>query len=118
MLGNTLASWNRDELGIALEPGIDELSLAMVADAWSRTYRSRVVAFAAADEILSLGGIRFLPDQEATEWPAEDSVPLFPDQPVADALDRTLEAIAARYGEGTSSIVAMQMEYSRSTPPR
>jgi len=29
-----------DQLGIELTPGMDEISLALVADAWSRTYRS------------------------------------------------------------------------------
>ena len=40
-IGNTLAFWNRERFGIELAPGIDEVSLALVADAWSRTYRSR-----------------------------------------------------------------------------
>jgi putative intracellular protease/amidase len=111
VLGNTLAFWNRDELGIALEPGIDELSLALVADAWSRTYRSRTVTFAETDEVVSLGGIRILPDRKASEWPEEDVVPLFPAQPVADVMDLTLAGIGARYGEGTTDIVAMQLEY-------
>lgn len=116
VLGNTLAFWNRDELGIALEPGVDELSLAMVADAWSRTYRSRTVTFAETDEVLSLGGIRILPDLKATEWPAEDTVSVFPTKPVADALDQTLIDIGTRYDKGTSDIVAMQLEYARPDP--
>tara|TARA_R110002124_G_scaffold16882_1_gene71368 strand:- start:6055 stop:7188 length:1134 start_codon:yes stop_codon:yes gene_type:complete len=116
VLGNTLAFWNREELGIALEPGIDELSLAMVADAWSRSYRSRAVTFAETDEILSKGGIRVLPDLKVTEWPAEDTVSLFPTQPVAEALDETLFEIGRRYGAGTSDVVAMQLEYPRPDP--
>ena len=45
-IGNTMAFWNREQLGIELVPGVDEVSLALVADAWSRTYRSRAVTFA------------------------------------------------------------------------
>ena len=41
-----LAFWNREQLGIELRPGVDEVSLALVADAWSRTYRSRAMTFA------------------------------------------------------------------------
>src|SRR5690606_21875845 len=37
VLGNTLAFWNHEPVGIALQPGMDEVSLALVADAWSRT---------------------------------------------------------------------------------
>lgn len=42
-IGNTLAFWNREQLGMEITPGIDEVSLALGADAWSRTYRSRAV---------------------------------------------------------------------------
>ena len=48
VIGNRLAFWNRDQLGIELTPGLDEVSLALSADAWSRTYRSRAVTFARA----------------------------------------------------------------------
>jgi hypothetical protein len=30
---NTLAFWNKEQLGIELAPGVDEVSLALVADA-------------------------------------------------------------------------------------
>ena len=47
-IGNRLAFWNQEHLGIELAPGVDEVSLALalVADAWSRTYGSRAVTFA------------------------------------------------------------------------
>ena len=71
-IGNTLAFWNREQLGIELAPGIDEVSLALVADAWSRTYRSRAVTFGGdAGARQTRNGIRILPDQVATSWPAE-----------------------------------------------
>jgi hypothetical protein len=40
VLGNRLAFWQHEQLGMALAPGGDEVSLALVADAWSHTYRS------------------------------------------------------------------------------
>jgi putative intracellular protease/amidase len=40
-IGNTAAIWNWEKLGIELAPGADEVPLALVADAWSRTFRSR-----------------------------------------------------------------------------
>ena len=48
VMRNALAFWNRQQVGVELTPGIDEVSLALVADAWSRTYRSRAVTFAAS----------------------------------------------------------------------
>jgi hypothetical protein len=41
VLLNRLAFWNHEELGIRLAPGMDKMPLALVADAWSLTYRSR-----------------------------------------------------------------------------
>ncbi len=48
VLANGAAFWNREELGIRLEPGMDEVSLALVADAWSRTYRSKATSYASS----------------------------------------------------------------------
>lgn len=112
-IGNTLAFWNRELLGIEVAPGIDEVSLALVADAWSRTYRSRAVTFAPSDAAQpSRNGMRILPDQIATNWPAERVLPAIDRQP-AKALDQALQRIADRYGARTAGFVAMQLEYSK-----
>jgi putative intracellular protease/amidase len=111
---NALAFWNREQLGIELAPGIDEVSLALVADAWSRTYRSRAVTFAGTSGATkSRNGIGILPDQVATGWPAKRLLPPIGGRPPTKALDQTLAAIAARYGERTTDFVAMQLEYPR-----
>ncbi|MGE0499547.1 MAG: DJ-1/PfpI family protein [Rhizobiaceae bacterium] len=114
VLGNVFAFWNREERGIALTPGIDEVSLAMVADSWSRTYRSQAVTFApTTDPVPTLSGLAIVPDRAASDWPADGRVPDFADAPPARALDRTLRQIAERYGERTADVVAMQLEYPR-----
>ncbi|MDT4741826.1 DJ-1/PfpI family protein [Bradyrhizobium sp. WYCCWR 12699] len=113
-IANTLAFWNREQLGIALTSGIDEVSLALVADAWSRTYRSRALTFAGtAKPQTSRGGLRILPDEVAADWPAQLTPPATADLPPAQALDQTLRAIDARYGPRTADFVAMQLEYPR-----
>ena len=113
-IANTLAFWNREQLGIALTAGIDEVSLALVADAWSRTYRSRALTFATTAEAqTSRGGLRILPDKIAADWPAKQTPPAAVDLPPARALDQTLHAIEARYGPRTADFVAMQLEYPR-----
>lgn len=111
-IGNTLAFWNREEFGIALLPDIDEVSLALIADAWSRTYRSRAVTFA-ANAVESREGLRILPEQTATDWPDERLLPAVDDKAPAKALDDTLRAIGKRYGTRTADFVAMQLEYPR-----
>jgi len=37
-IADRLAFWNHEWLDIELAPGVDEVSLAFVADAWSRAY--------------------------------------------------------------------------------
>ena len=79
VISNKLAFWNRDQLGIALAPGLDEVSLALSADAWSRTYRSRAITFADSQDVITTrGGIRIVPD--ATVRPKENIVNAFTDR--------------------------------------
>ena len=114
VLANTLAFWNRDEFGIALEPGVDEVSLALVADAWSRTYRSRAMTFTPSPSpVVTANGIHILPDRNAEDWPDARVASTFPDQRPAVALDQVLQAISERYGDATTNVVAMQLEYPR-----
>jgi hypothetical protein len=108
---NTLAFWRREQFGIELKPGVDEVSLALVADAWSRTYRSRAITFASVAGVSTRNDIRVVPDRIATDWPAEHRLPAITDQPPAMALDRALHNIETRYGRETADFVAMQLEY-------
>jgi hypothetical protein len=93
---NGAAFWSRETLGIELAAGVDEVSLALVADAWSRTYRSRALTFApsiAARE--SRNGLQIIPDQVRSSWlPATRLTAI--DRPPARALDEALQAIGAR----------------------
>ncbi|SCM74848.1 putative transcriptional regulator [uncultured Pleomorphomonas sp.] len=114
VFANRLAVWNREELGVRLEPGMDEVSLALVADAWSRTYRSNATTYAASPgAVESRNGVRIIPDRSGIDWPADRRVSTFPGRKPADALDHALDAIAGRYGARTSNVVAMQLEYPR-----
>jgi putative intracellular protease/amidase len=116
---NIMAFWNREQLGIELKPGIDEVSLALVADAWSRTYRSRAVTFAGAEGALQTrNGLRLVPQQIAANWPAERLLPAIEGVPPAKALDQALLGIEARYDVQTADFVAMQLEYPRQREPR
>ncbi len=113
VLANRLAFWNREELGIRLKPGMDEVSLALVADAWSRTYRSNAASVASqSSPVVTANGIRVVPDRLSDRSP-KALASTFAGQPPAIALDRTLDAISERYGERTAEIVAMQLEYAR-----
>jgi putative intracellular protease/amidase len=113
-IGNTAAFWARERLGIELKDGIDEVSLALAADAWSRTWRSQAVTFAATADIRqSRNGLRIYPDQVTVSWPAERLLPPVGERKPAEALDETLRAMTARYGSRTTDFVAMQLEYPK-----
>jgi len=109
---NTAAFWSHEKLGIELKPGVDEVSLALVADAWSRTYRSRAVTFAgSAAALQTRNGLRIIPDQAATDWQSERLLRGVAEPRPAEALDKALQGIEARYGRQTAHFVAMQLEY-------
>jgi putative intracellular protease/amidase len=114
---NIAAFWNREQIGVEVAEGIDEVSLALVADAWSRTYRSRAVTFSREKgPITTSNGLRLVPDRIAASWPADARLPSRVDRPPARALDDALGDIAARYGDRTAEVVAMQLEYVRQSP--
>ena len=96
------------------QPWVDEVSLALVTDAWSRTYKSNVVMYAStADARRTRNGLLIVPDEVATNWPAERQLPAVGDRPPAKALDEGLLEIDDRYGASTADFVAMQLEYPK-----
>jgi transcriptional regulator GlxA family with amidase domain len=111
VLTNRARFWQREELGLELSPGMDEVSLALLADGWSRTYRSRAVAFArTSGAVESRHGIRIIPDRSATARPGL-LLPGDAHGKPAIVLDDALRAIERRYGSRTAAVVAMQLEY-------
>jgi putative intracellular protease/amidase len=118
VLANRLAFWNREEFGLELRPGADEVSLALVADAWSRTYRSRALTVASGeDPVTTRHGILVVPDRVSAGWRGAERLPLERGRPV-EALRRALEDIGSRYGGRTAGVVAMQLEYPEPISPR
>jgi len=115
---NWLASWSREEVSLPVTDGVDEVALALFADAWSRTYRSRVVAWAEdAAPITSRRGLVILPDAESTPEPSLPRLELPPDTRPVETLDVALAGVAARYGKPTCDFVALQMEYAGGPGP-
>lgn len=114
VLANRLAFWDREELGFRLEPGMDEVSLALVTDAWSRTYRSNVTTYAAlAGAVESRNGVRVVPDRSDVDGLEDLRLSVSAQRRPAAELDHALDAISARYGARTADVAAMQLEYPR-----
>lgn len=107
---NKLAFWNHERLELPVEDGIDEIALALGADAWSRTYRSRVVATHPSERwVRSRRGL-IIAAEEQELGTAETLHPAI--EPSAAALDDALVEISERYGVPTANLVAMQLEYA------
>jgi len=108
---NILAFWKRERFGIEMTPDMDEVSLGLMADAWSRTYRSRAFTYSrSGDAQMSRNGIRIYPDRTTGTWPARRVLAPIGSRPAQD-LDNVLRQIAQRYGSSTAHFVAMQLEY-------
>lgn len=122
---NMLSLWRRETLGAALQPGGDDVALALVADAHARIYFTRVLATAGTSGGVRMGsGLVFLPDRVGA---AANALPLLSDTPrlprAVVALDMALDDIAQHHGGDTAAFVALQMEYpmrsaARHVPPR
>ena len=111
-MANKLAFWNREEISIALVPGMDEVTLALVADAWSRTYRSRAVTYSALpDAVKTRSGMLIHPERSLSGAPPEPSLNWAADVPPANAVDDVLAHILSTLGFRTAKLVAMQLEY-------
>ncbi|KAJ2972971.1 hypothetical protein NQ176_g6857 [Zarea fungicola] len=109
LAANFVAFWSHETVEIPIEEGFEELKLALVADAWSRTYCSRAIATNdSSAPITSCRGLVLVPDGSAKPG----RLILKPETLVAGrALDETLSDISTRYGGMTADIVALQLEY-------
>jgi transcriptional regulator GlxA family with amidase domain len=98
-------------IGIAVAPGVDEITLALTAEAYSRTGRSQ--AFAISDSpILTQHGLTILPSRIDGATPRIDvMLPAFDATPPAHIIDQALAGIATRYGRSTAYNVAAALEY-------
>ncbi len=113
VISNKAMFWRHETLGIEVRPGVDEISLALVADAYARTRRSPAVAVAETGApIVTRRGLKVVPERRnnGAGKPAR-MLSLFETLPAAQALDRALDGIAASYGDDTADFVALTMEY-------
>ena len=112
-LSNRAMFWRHQDLGIPLTPQVDEIRVALIADAYDRTRRSPTVTVAASREpVKTRRGLAVFPDRAASDVHAPDRMlSLLEEWLPVQALDRALEAIAASYGRRTAAYVALTMEY-------
>jgi putative intracellular protease/amidase len=102
-----------DHIGVPVAAGVDDIKLALIVDAYSRTGRSQAYVLApSAEPLRTRHGLLIAPDQvagqaEAITW----TLPAFDNTPSAQMLDQALAGIAHRYGRQTAYGVALDFEY-------
>lgn len=106
---NKLAFWRDERWRVDVEEGMDDITLAFTADAWSRTGHVTVGA-AAAGPVKLRSGITLLPDSTVAADAAR--LPLQPGLKPMEQLDRTLCEIGERFGEARQEWVRMELEYA------
>jgi transcriptional regulator GlxA family with amidase domain len=109
---NFLAFWRHETVGIPVSAGVDEIALALTSNAYASTQRARVEALAASREpVVMRAGLRLLPDGTMSDARVALMLqPLTANTP-AQALDRALADIDARYGAATARVVRLELEY-------
>ncbi|HTO08335.1 MAG TPA: DJ-1/PfpI family protein [Myxococcota bacterium] len=109
---NLLAFWKHETLELELRDGVDEVAVALAADAWQRTYRASVRTLAPEPEVRSRRGLRFLADATGTA-----THPIALPAAGSSTVDAVLRDIDARYGAPTADFVALQLEYEPPVKP-
>ena len=107
---NWLAWWRHETVEIPVEEGFNEISTALSADSWSRTFRSQALATNAARLVRSRHGL--LVETEVASNGDSFVLPKPTDNLTITLVD-TLEGVADRYGEGTADLVALGLEHRR-----
>jgi hypothetical protein len=108
---NKAAFWRHERWSADVHDGIDDIALALAADAWSRTGHVSVEASASGPVRLRSGLV--LMAQPAAE--GTPRLPLAPALKPVQQLDRTRSEIAERYGASRRDWVMLEMEYTGGT---
>ena len=106
---NKAAFWRHQRWSVDVYNGMDDIALALRADAWSRTGRVTVEAASASGPVTLRSGV-VLMAQPASE--GTPRLPLTPALKPAQQLDRTLREIGERFGASQREWVMLEMEYA------
>jgi transcriptional regulator GlxA family with amidase domain len=110
-----LAFWSHETVELPLADGMDEVALALRADAWSRTFRTRIVTTSKdSAAVRTRHGMTILPDERPK---AGRHVVAAAEGPAAAQLDASLSQIGARYGMSAVRIAKLGLEYGKSQEP-
>lgn len=108
-VGTVLAVWNHETVEAPLSEGVDEVALALRADAWGRSYRSRVVTTSAdVKPVRSRHGLLIVPDARPR---AGRYVIPGGEGPAVAQLDAAIAQMGRRYGPQAVRLAKVGLEY-------
>lgn len=107
---NKARFWSLERWGVDVRDGLDDMALALTADAWSRTGRVSVSAESAASTSVRLrSGMTLVAERPRPDRPR---LPLATTMKPLQQLDATLCQIQERFGVSRREWVVLEMEYS------
>ena len=109
---NKAAFWRDERWRVDVKEGMDDITLALAADAWSRTGRVSVDAASASGPVKLRSGLVLMAQAGDESTPR---LPLTPALKPVQQLDLTLCEIAERYGASRRDWVMVEMEYAGTT---
>ena len=111
-LRNWISFWRYETIGVPVSEGVDEIVLALTADAYSRTAISTVTTIGTSGKaIRSRHGLVIHANTSGPAAAVDQMLPALRSDSPAATLDRELAHIASRYGRPTGHIVALTVEY-------
>jgi transcriptional regulator GlxA family with amidase domain len=109
---NTLAFWRHETVGVSIGDGVDEIALALAADAYSRNQLTTVVAVMNGSKTArSRHGLVLRVDESAQAGAVDYMLPPLRTDAPAGTIEDELARIASRYDRPTAAIAALVMEY-------
>ncbi|XDD45573.1 DJ-1/PfpI family protein [Leptospira sp. WS39.C2] len=110
---NLIFFWEHETIGIPILDGIDEVSLALVADALARTYKTNVKTISLdQDSIQTISGLKIITDMKGKENKGIDFIMEIPkEQKSFTLLKETLRFIETKHGKRTMEFVNLQLEF-------
>jgi len=101
-----------DMIGLPVADGVDEIALAITADAYSRTGRSMLHALAATSApVRTRSGLVIVPDTLTGGHRMDRELPALDATPSALWFEKSLNGISQLYGKTTAYGVALNFEY-------
>ena len=101
----------QEAIGLPVAPGVDEIGLALTADAYTRSGRGKAYAIAASlKPIATTHGLVIVPDRLDREGTSNRRVSL-PTSGNSPIIDIVLASVARDYGRSTAFGVALDFEY-------